>query len=234
MATGSFKANLSGTGGVNVSETKANRGQSAFIYSALKGNEAAGFTEYVFIVDGNQAAGFHEDVYAVAGDNSKLITQFYGKRDVYGIQSVIGALKGISMGGPTSYLSDGTFGRHMQVGVTQSYNQGSPSPPCLQITYPGFWRFRWVVQVGPRSIYVNALQPTTLAYNYPPSIVVKANPAVGLYSDVTSSVANAQTWTTMGPTSFVASAKGVVWVELWNNNTNEYDTPCYFDHIVAT
>ena len=48
------------------------------------------------------------------------MTFFYPDKSVNGTQGVIGALKGITLGGPTNYITDGgTYGRHMQTGVTQ-------------------------------------------------------------------------------------------------------------------
>jgi hypothetical protein len=148
---------------------------------------------------------------------------------------IIGALQGIMLGAPSSILSDGTFGRHLQVGVNENTTDGSPfsQSPCLQLDIPGFWRFRWSIKPGVRSIYVNTKQITTITPSYSPSLVIKMNPLVGLLTDVTSTAASSQDWVTIGPVSFVATGNGAVWVELHNNNTNEYNTPCLFDHIVA-
>ena len=157
-------------------------------------------------------------------------------------QCVIGALKGIAFSGvPTSYLGDGTYGRHMQVGVTENFTDGNPSSPCLQLTYPGFWRFRWSVKPGVRSIYIQAKQPHYLSGSipyvsifYPSTMVVKANSSVGLNNDISGSAIDTQSWNQIGPVSFTVNSSGPVWVELWNNNSNEYNTPALFDHIIAT
>jgi len=148
---------------------------------------------------------------------------------------VNGWMQGISLGGPTSINGDGTFGRHMQVGVSKNTISGSPSAPCLSLDIPGMWRFRWVVKPGIRSIYVNTKQVTTiLTSSLRPSIVVKANPDFGLIADVSASAATSQDWVTIGPLSFTATGTGATWVELHNNNVNEFNTPTLFDHIIVT
>lgn len=143
---------------------------------------------------------------------------------------VVGALRGVCLGGPTTYSGGTSFGRHLQIGVARNDSEGSPSPPSLQLTYPGFWRFRWSVRAGNRSLYVRAKQ----LVNSPPypSVVVKANSAVGLLSDITASSTTAD-WFNIGPVSFTATAFGVVWVELWSNSLYSGNT-VYFDHIVTT
>lgn len=176
------------------------------------------------------------------GIGQELINQPFGAvKDKVSFAGVIDALKGISLGGPTSYLGDGTFGRHMQVGVTENFTDGNPSAPCLQLTYPGFWRFRWSVKPGVRSVYIQAKQSHYLSGSvpyvnifYPPTMVVKANSAVGLNNDISGSAIDTQGWNQIGPVSFTATAVGIISVELWNNNSNEYNTPCLFDHIICT
>lgn len=155
--------------------------------------------------------------------------------------SSAGARQGISFAAPTSYLSDGSFGRHMQTGVSKETTLGSPTTPSLRLDYPGFWRFRWVVRGGNRSVSVLAQQNSTGSNR--PSMVVKANPNVGLYFDISASAANGAGWINMGPLTFTAlsGSQDTVWVELHNNdyaiiNTNAQliSTPAYFDHIVVS
>jgi hypothetical protein len=163
-------------------------------------------------------------------------------REIVSSQGVIGALKGLTLGGPTSYLGDGTFGRHMQTGVVENFVDGNPSAPCLQLTYPGFWRFRWGISPGYRSIYISVKQPhffpvsygSPVSIFYPPSLIVKANPAIGLNADLVGTAPVNQGWVQIGPVSFTATDYGPVFVELHNNNTAEYSTPVYWDHIITT
>lgn len=145
---------------------------------------------------------------------------------------VIGHMRGISLGGPVSINGDSTFGRSLQVGVVENFVDGSPSAPCLQLSIPGFWRFRWSVKPGDRTIRVSARQAANLAPR--PSMVVTANPSAGIPTDLTATAASSTGWVTIGPITFTATAAGVVWVELHNNCVSLYDTPALFDHIIAT
>ena len=140
--------------------------------------------------------------------------------------------QGICMNTPTSIRGDSTFGRHMQVGVLRSDTQGNPSAPCLQLDIPGMWRFRWAISVGLRTIRINCLQASNGSPR--PTMVVKANSAIGLAADITATAGLSTGWVTVGPASFTATAAGVVWVELWNNYFGAINTPTYWDHIVAT
>jgi len=150
-------------------------------------------------------------------------------------QCVNGYMQGISLGGPTSINGDAPVGRSLQVGVSKNTVEGNPSAPCLSLDIPGIWRFRWVIKPGIRSIYVNTKQVTTiLTSSLRPSIVVKSNPNVGLNNDISSSAIVSQDWVTIGPLSFAATGTGATWVELHNNNTNEFLTPALFDHIITT
>ena len=162
-----------------------------------------------------------------------IIFPFYYIKGSNGEQHVIGALQGIAFSGvPTTIDGGGSFGRHMQTGVVKNTVEGNPTTPCLELSWPGFWRFRWIIKPGTRTLYVNVKQPTTLAAVITPTVVVKSNPSIGLLYDLSGSAVNVQTWATIG-LSFSASAEGMVWVELHNNNVCEYNTPCYFDHISA-
>jgi hypothetical protein len=147
----------------------------------------------------------------------------------------IGYNNAVCLGGPTSADGDGTFGRHIQVGLKRNDSDGSPlsQTPCLQLTYPGLWRFRWSVQAGVRSLYINAKQPDNGISGQRPMMVVKANPSVGLSADLMMSSAAGSDWLTIGPLTFTATAAGMVWVEVHNHcQTSNY--PALFDHIVTT
>jgi len=150
------------------------------------------------------------------------------------------ALLSISLGGPTSYDGVSSGGRHMQAGVTQSTTQGNPSPPSLQLSQPGFWRFRWTVQSGTRTLSIMVMQSAnTSPY---PSLTVKANSAIGVNSDVTGTSPGGTSWVKIGPVTVSPTSEGVLWVEL-HNNLNLFTftvpgqtvgSPCYFGQIIAT
>ena len=146
---------------------------------------------------------------------------------------VVGYLRGICLGGPTSMYSDTTFGRHLQTGVRKETVDGNPTSPCLALDYPGFWRFRWGLSPGVHGISVNAKQVSNVIGKRP-SIVVKANSDIGINADVTGSAGSNTGWTTIGPLVVTASGFAPVWVELHNNDTDTFFSPAYFDHIVTT
>ena len=160
-------------------------------------------------------------------------------RDRTGEVGQIGYVQGLAFGAPTSLDGQGSFGRHMQVGVNEDMTIGNPSPPSLRLDIPGFWRFRWTVPLGSHTVSVLTMQNSTGSYR--PSMVVKANKVLGLNTDVVASASYVPGWTTIGPIAFTVTSSVVVWVELHNNNfavPNIYGsvqstTPAYFDHIVV-
>jgi hypothetical protein len=160
-------------------------------------------------------------------------------RDRSGEPGVTSYLRGLAFGSPTSLDGQGSFGRHMQVGINKDVNIGNPSAPSLRLDTVGFWRFRWVVNPGSRRISALSQQQAASG-SYTPSMVIKANPNIGLNFDVSASAATIAGWTSIGPLMFNATAQDVVWVELHNNNMNVPNIngslvtyPAYFDHIVV-
>lgn len=157
-----------------------------------------------------------------------------------GEEGVAGYLKGMAFGAPTSFDGQGSFGRHMQYGLNKEVTLGNPGAPSLRLDYPGFWRFRWVVKPGSRTISIFANQNSTGSL-YRPTLVVKANSNVNINTDLTAVAPAGAGWVSIGPISFTATGTDVVWVEMHNNNINMVNingslvsTPAYFDHIVVT
>lgn len=138
---------------------------------------------------------------------------------------VAGALQALAVGGLTDWLGNASAGRELQTGVTRDDTDGFPAPPSLRFEWWGFWRFRWVVSVGTMSFTIYAKQ--ALNQSPRPSVVLKANAAVGLVVDTSFVAAASAGWVTITP-SFVATAAGVIWVELWNNLNTSFSTPCLF------
>jgi hypothetical protein len=165
------------------------------------------------------------------GNESGKGSTFKAKGTIINNPLIVGIFNNISMGGFTDNYGDA--GKSLQSGVVQNTTEGSPSSPCLQITTPGFWRFKWTVAAGARSISVSAKQTGTTTPTTRPSLIVKSNSSIGLSADISGSAANSQGWVTIGPVSFTATGAGVTWVEL-HNNAFMMETPAYFDHIVAT
>jgi hypothetical protein len=146
---------------------------------------------------------------------------------------VANVLRGISVGGPTDSEGDCPGGRHWQPYLTKSVVEGSPAVPSLELCC-GFYRFRWVVRSGSRTIAVNAKQSGSMTGDFRPSLVVKANPNIGINQDLSSSAAAGVGWTTIGPISITATGTDATWVELHNANTASFLIPAYFDHVVVT
>ena len=168
------------------------------------------------------------------GNKSSLLLSPGAIRSTAGGQTggSTGALQGISVGGPTSLHGDGTFGRHLQVGVLRNNSIGNPAQPSLQLDIPGMWRFRWGVIAGPRTIRINVMQVVNASPR--PTMIARANSAVGLTNDITVTAGSSTGWIVLGPISFTATDAGPVFVELWNNYYGAFGTPAYFDHIIAT
>lgn len=145
-----------------------------------------------------------------------------------------GVLRGFAFGSPTNIDGKGChFGRHITNGILENTTDGSPSSPCLQVTYPNsFFRFKWSVKAGTHSISVLAKQVANTAPY--PSMIVRANPAIGLSSDQVASASGGTGWGTIGPIIATFTGVGVLYVELWNNCIAVPGAAALFDHINIT
>jgi len=149
-------------------------------------------------------------------------TESAGTRQLVNIPAVNGALGQIKIDGAAYTL-----------GATRNNSEGNPSPPCLSIYYPGTChRFRWGVTAGSRSLTVDTKQVSNVTGKRP-RIIVRANPAIGVNADVVGDAGSGTSWVTVGPINVTPSANGVLWVELWNMDTDTFDSPAFFDHIVT-
>jgi len=145
-------------------------------------------------------------------------------KNIFGARPcVVGALQYLKV------LGIGDF----RPGIAKEENEGYPSPPCLRLDYPGFWRFRWGIFPGQQSISIWTKQVSNVS-GYRPQIVVKANPEFGVLSDQTATAPEGTGWVQIGPLTLTASQAGWVWVELWNRDTYTFNSPCYFDHLVSS
>lgn len=116
-------------------------------------------------------------------------------------------------------------------GLSKETTEGSPSQPSLKLNRHGMFRFRWTVNAGSRGISVSVKQAANVSPR--PTLVVRANPEIGVNSDVTETAGSGTGWVTIGPASISPSSRGAVWVEL-HNNYDSQGGACYFDNIVAT
>jgi hypothetical protein len=143
---------------------------------------------------------------------------------------LIGIVRGLNLGGPTG--PDGSsFGLHLQVGVGRSDAEGNPTPPSLEMDQVGLWRFRWAISAGTHTVSVMVKQVENLSPR--PTLVVKANPSIGISSDAVGTAPSGTGWVTIAPVSVTATSPGVCYVELHNNVVSTY-AKCWWDRIVDT
>jgi len=147
---------------------------------------------------------------------------------------VIGFIKGICLGGMSNVFGDGRADtRHLALGIRKATDEGYPTPPCLAIDIPNMWRFRWGVLTGTRSISIYTKQVSSVT-GLRPKMVVKANPSVGINVDVSASAGLGTGWIRIGPITINPTQDGALFVELWNMDIYNLNSPAYFDHLVAT
>jgi len=134
----------------------------------------------------------------------------------------IGVLRAMNLGGQVIYVS----------GLTEEFSDGFPSSPSLKIAIPNSFRFRWVVRTGVHTIRVSAKQVVNQEPR--PSIIVRANPSIGIPNDITAFAASGTGWVTAGPITVTPTDNGAVYVDLVNNYAGMSQAPAYFDHIITT
>lgn len=133
----------------------------------------------------------------------------------------------------THITCSGDAGGNEAVMGAKDTTEGSPSQPSLRMDGQGKFRFRWHVASGARTIQVSCKQAINTSPR--PTLVVKANPDIGVNADVTETAGAGTGWVTIGPATINPTSAGAVWVELWCNYSGQIRiTPCYWDHIQAT
>lgn len=120
-----------------------------------------------------------------------------------------------------------------RTGIRRENTEGNPTPPCLAIDQPNVRRFRWGVLAGTRTISIDTKQVSNVTGKRP-RIIVKANPEIGVNADVVGDAGAGTGWTTVGPLTVTPTSDGVLWVELWNMDTDTFQSSAYFDHLVRT
>lgn len=99
--------------------------------------------------------------------------------------------------------------------LSQNNNDGFPSAPCMQMNGAHSFFFEWPVSSGARTLSVSVKYRPDNGLGNRPKLIVKANPDVGVSSDViTEATSGANSWSTIGPVSITASANGVLLCEL--------------------
>lgn len=138
-------------------------------------------------------------------------------------QARFGVLRSMNIGGSPVWIS----------GMSKELVDGSPGAPSLKLDRPNSWRFRWAIRsTGAHTIQINAKQAVN--QNPRPSMIVRANPSIGIYNDVSASAPTGTGWVLLGPISVTTSAVGATYVDISNNYSGSTSSSCYFDHIVST
>jgi len=119
-----------------------------------------------------------------------------------------------------------------RLGVKRNNSEGSPNPPSLEIDQPNFFAFRWGVDPGNRTISVKVKQVSNVA-GLRPQLVIKADASLGVPVDVIGEAPAGLDWVTIGPVAVNPTSSGVLWVEIWNVDTDTFGSSAIFDHIVA-
>lgn len=115
------------------------------------------------------------------------------------------------------------------VGVTSQY-RAERGRWALTLQFPGRYRWRWAVRPGVRrvSVWACAQAPNPGAA----LLRVLAAPSVGLTQTLEAALGSpTTTWQLLGPLSFVASAEGVVYVEVENRACSQTEQTCWFDAL---
>lgn len=116
-------------------------------------------------------------------------------------------------------------------GVGKELSQGNPAIPSIKIEAKGRWRFRWKMLAGPRTLTLKCKQEINVSPR--PSVIIKANPEIGINSDITTVATSGTDWVTIGPIAVNPTIIGATWVEL-HANADYQNAVCYFDNIKRT
>jgi hypothetical protein len=119
----------------------------------------------------------------------------------------------------------------LNVGVRVDAVEGTPTPPCLAMDQTAQFRMLWPVKQGSRSITISVKQAVNQSPR--PRITVKANPALGVNSDVSESAGSGTGWVTVGPLTVNTTGEGVLEVMLEPLYNASY-APCYWDNVITT
>lgn len=150
-----------------------------------------------------------------------------------GQSSSIGILQGINLGSLQSPYSSSTYQCLMTM-VRRENTEGSPGPPCIALTGPTMFHFRWSLHNGSNTLTIQCKQVVNA--NPRPTVTVKANPSCGVNVDVSATAPSGTGWVTVTVTvsaTCTTTTDNAVVVELRNNYMVDYQT-CYFDNISTT
>ncbi len=135
--------------------------------------------------------------------------------------------------GPGTRVSGDSNDELIQTGVRRDDVEGDAAPPSMALDLPGRFRFRWGVEAGARTVKCRTKQVSNVTGKRP-RLIVCANPAIGVNSDVIVDAGSSTGWLDLGPASVTPTSNGVLWVELWNMDTDTFMSPAWFDDITTT
>ena len=93
----------------------------------------------------------------VRGNMSGAAALVTGVRGTKSSLASIGVLQGINLGGPQSPYSSSTYQCLMTM-VARDNVEGSPGPPCLALTGPTMFHFRWSLHTGQNVLTIQCKQ----------------------------------------------------------------------------
>jgi hypothetical protein len=109
-------------------------------------------------------------------------------------------------------------------------NSEGNAAPCLRMDAPGSWSFWWPVDAGTIELTCDVRQAVNLSPR--PRITIKANPDIGVNSDVTGEAPSGTGWVTIGPLEVSPTGTGALRVILEARHEGQDGVvPCYWDNI---
>lgn len=111
--------------------------------------------------------------------------------------------------------------------------EGFSSQPSLRLDARGVYSFLWAMTAGARALSISVKQAANADPR--PSVVIRANPEIGINADITTVAGSGTGWVTIGPIAVNPAQAGCVRVELRNNyNAMIFTAPCYWDNLQRT
>jgi len=114
-------------------------------------------------------------------------------------------------------------------GAGENLLTGNPSAPCLQMLWVATFRFRGVFLPGTPTATILCQQACNTSPR--PQLIIRANPAVGINSDVVGTAPSGTGWVTITAGPFTVSSLGGTYIDLVVNSTAEAALPTLWDHF---
>ena len=141
------------------------------------------------------------------------------------VASTLGAVR---TGKLITLNTGGSCESNLLVGISRLDTDGNPAAPCLYFDRQQQFPVCWPVVAGvTNSFSVRVKQP--IAGTLRPRIFVKANPAIGINSEVEAVAPAGSGWNTV-TLSVIPSSAGVLYLRL-DNRSDALDQRCYWDDL---